>query len=477
MQHFSYGTSALLAALAMTTACAATPVAISADVCVVGGGSAGIGAALAAARQGAQVVLIEREPALGGTSGRAYVCNWESGPACSIARAIYTRLVRIPDAVGILSDHNADRKKGPFGLWLITPGSTYEQTFRRVGLTRPHWRTVAFEPDALAAVARQLLEETGRCRILLRTPFVAAEPDGTSVKSILATATDGSSYRVQARVFIDCTGGAHLCRKLGCEVMLGPEPRSRFQESMAPDKPTLTLNAISLCYRVRKSTRPRRQEAPTPPVARWPHTAHVHSLPNGDLIVNPLPLLPGRTLVDVGYDRTMARAKPIVQAHWRWLQSFPTFATYEFDSVAPMLGIRESYRVVGEYVLRQQDLLAGIGKQKHTDIVALGDHTLDVHGSGGHRVRGKLKGAYGVPYRCLVPKGWTNLMVAGRCASFSHIAASSCRLSRTMMALGHAAGLGAAQAAATGVAVADVDVGKVQKALGLPPAVTDAPSR
>ena len=140
------------------------------------------------------------------------------------------------------------------------------------------------------------------------------------------------------------------------------------------------------------------------------------------------------------YDACMAEARHIVQAHWRWLQAMPTFSSYEFHSYAPMLGIRESYRVVGEYVLTQHDLLAGLRGQSHPDIIALADHKMDVHGKGSRRVDGDLKGPYGVPYRCLVPRGRTNLLVAGRCASFSHVAASSCRLSRTMMALGHAAG-------------------------------------
>lgn len=93
-----------------------------------------------------------------------------------------------------------------------------------------------------------------------------------------------------------------------------------------------------------------------------------------------------------------------------------------------------------------------------------------MHGSGSRHVRSECQGPHRIPYRCLVPRGWSNLLVAGRCASFSHVAASSCRLSRTMMALGQAAGLGAAQAARRGCPVAAVDVAPIQKALSLPPA-------
>jgi hypothetical protein len=73
--------------------------------------------------------------------------------------------------------------------------------------------------------------------------------------------------------------------------------------------------------------------------------------------------------------------------------------------------------------------------------------------------------AYGIPFRCLVPRGWENLLVAGRCAGFSHIAASSCRLSRTMMALGEAAGLAAATMAAQNKSALEIPAGHLQSQL------------
>ncbi len=440
---------------------------LRADVCIIGGGSGGIGAALAASRAGADVILIERQPKLGGTSTRAYVCHWGSGPGDRFAHEIYQRLRKLPHAVGITSDHNADRRKGSFGLWLITPGLKYEQTLRRAGLTRPDWYGVAFDPDALSAVAAKLLAETGRCRVLTETTFVAVQAEGDRLISIRANSGSGEVFTVRASVFVDSTGGAHLCRAAGCEMMLGPEPRERFDEPFAPETPEKTLNAISLCYRVRPSDNPVRQAAPDPPVGNWPRSAHVSSVPGGGLILNPLATLPGRALIDLGYDECMARCKRLVQAQWRWWQAMPTFAPHEFHSFAPMLGIRESYRVVGRYVLTQHDLTAGLAGQKHSDLIATAEHPMDVHGSGGRRVHGALKGPYGIPYRCLIPEGHANLLVACRGASFSHIAASSCRLSRTILALGHAAGLAAAEAVKSNVSVSDVDVVGMQEGLGI----------
>ncbi|MBN1341695.1 MAG: FAD-dependent oxidoreductase [Phycisphaerae bacterium] len=437
------------------------------DVCIVGGGSGGYAAAIGAARAGANVILVEKQDRLGGTSVNAYVCNWEPGVSGPLAREIYDRLAKI-GAAGVTMDHNADRKKGPFGLWLITPTETYEQTLRRAANPVRSWRAVVFDPDKLVQTVSAMLAETKRCKVMLETTFVEAVADGKRVESIKIVSKDGKTSRIKARIFIDSTGGAHLCRKLGCETMLGPDAKSRFDEPSAPDKPGQTLNAISLCYRIRKSDRPLRQTPPDPPVSRYPRGAHVTEVPGGDRILNPLAMVPGRMLIDKGYDATLAECRRIAQAHWRSMQENPTFSMFELHSLAPMLGIRESYRVVGEYVLTQNDLLATIAKQTHPDVTALADHSMDVHGKGAQRVHGELKGPYGIPYRCLIPKGWENLLVACRGASFSHIAASSCRLSRTMIQLGRAAGAAAAMAAKDDVPVREIDVAALQKQLGIP---------
>jgi glycine/D-amino acid oxidase-like deaminating enzyme len=86
------------------------------DICVVGGGSGGFGAALAAARSHAQVVLIEKRPILGGTSTAAYVANWEPGPGCSFARELYERLAKQPGTVAIAPQVHSWSAKEPYGV-------------------------------------------------------------------------------------------------------------------------------------------------------------------------------------------------------------------------------------------------------------------------------------------------------------------------------------------------------------------------
>jgi hypothetical protein len=119
---------------------------------------------------------------------------------------------------------------------------------------------------------------------------------------------------------------------------------------------------------------------------------------------------------------------------------------------------------VGEYVLTEHDVRGGLSQQKHPDIIAIADHALDTHGSHAHGI-GELREPYGVPYRCLIPKGYRNLLIACRAAGFSSLAASSCRLSRTMMQLGQAAGTAAALAKTLDVDLPDVPPEKLRDAL------------
>lgn len=462
--------TSLLSVLAIVpTAVGAESGDLAPDVCVVGGGAGGCGAALAAARAGASVVLVERNPWLGGTSTSAYVSAWQAGPGEGFAREIYDRLRQWPGGpkAGIAHECNLKRERGPFALWLIDPQWDYSQTLRRSGLDISQCAAVVFDPESLSQVLLQMLTESGRCRVLLRTSMVDARSAGKRVVSIDVQPEGGSRSMIRARVFVDSTGGVALCRKLGCPTMLGAEPEERFHEPSVKKGASGSLNGISLCYRIRKSDRPQRQAEPEPPVSRWSHTAHVTEIPGGDLMVNPMAIVPGTTLVEKGYDETLALARRTTEAHWHWLQGLEPFTQYELHSQAPMLGIRETYRVVGQYVLTEEDLRQGLDRQPHRDMIAVADHRIDLHlGRGGSRLV-VIDQPYGIPYRCLIPEGWENLLVACRGASMSHMAASSCRLSRTILALGHAAGLAAAQAVRRDGNVVQVDVGAIQTELGI----------
>jgi hypothetical protein len=228
----------------------------------------------------------------------------------------------------------------------------------------------------------------------------------------------------------------------------------------------LQLNAITRLYEIAHRSHAKKQLASESPVS-FPKCAHIVGWKDGPLTVNMLPTLSGHALIDYGYDEALRRSEQMVYAHWHWLQQIPDFQDFELIRIAPMLGIRESYRVKTKYVLREQDLIATLQNQKHDDLIAIADHPCDIHGAdGGLR---HLTGAYGIPYRCMIPAGsWQNVLVACRGAGFSRIAASSCRLQRTMIQLGHAAGVAAAWASKNEGCVEEIDIPALVKLLNAP---------
>jgi len=424
---------------------------IKTQVCVVGGGSSGIGAALAAARGEAQVVLVERESILGGTSTCAWVHTWEpTTGADGIPREIY----------GLM-------KRDPLGV-------TYPEY--ESGAPRRGGRGLPFEPRALNYTARELLDAAG-CRTLLATTFCRAQVQGDRVEAVEAWFA-GKRLLIEAEVFIDCTADGDLSAAAGCEFHLGEDPKSLYGEPSAPEKAEMHLNAMTLCYRITNTGVP--QKPYLPPGVRegsCPPWVHIVVLPNGDHLLNPVDMIDGNAILVDDYSRIMHEAQRRVLAHFYGLQrvdpkrgqSFTRLApqgysTWTIVGVAPRIGVRETRRILGDYVLTELDCRNGLGGQKHADIIAITDHAVDVHGRKG-MIYELPNGAYGVPYRCLLPRGVRNLLVASRAASFSHVAASSCRLCRTVMMLGQAAGTAAALCVKDHLPPRQVDVPKLQSLL------------
>jgi hypothetical protein len=459
----------------------AAPPPVTCDVAVIGGGSAGFAAAWSAAHLGSAVVLVEKEAKLGGTSTVGGVNNWEPGMGgTGVPWRVYQRLMEIPKAAGVYRfDRHCSWKKPwekytfPGGIVETDPCLTYAHTLLRHGpgmgneaWFREHCHGVIFEPDAMAAVMSEMLEETGRCRVFLNTAFMEAKHTGGRVSEV--TLSDGTT--LHAKVFIDATDGV-LCAQLGCELMAGRDRKADFNEPGAPPEPVKRMNGATLIYRVT----PLGEKEPDlieplpdgiPETCWWGNFpyAFVGVYPNGDRFVNMLPTLRGEEALALGPEKAYAECERRVRAHWHWYQkNFDEFRRFKLKTVFPMLALRETRRVRGEYVLNQNDLIATLAGQKHDDIIAIADHPMDNHGGGGPG--GELKGPYGIPYRCLLPLGTENVLVAGRAASFSAIAASSCRLSRTMMQLGQAAGTAAHLACAQGKPLRQVSADDIRRAM------------
>ena len=445
---------------------------IETDVAVVGGGSGGFGAAWSAAHLGAKVVLVEKRSMLGGTSTIGGVNNWEPGMGgTGVPYRVWQKLQARTDATGVyrVERHCAWKKVWekytfPGGIIVADPCIGYEHTQRRhgPGMANEKWFSrychgVIFDPDAMSQVMLEMLQETGNCRVLLNTAFVQAQHQNGRVSAIMLS--DGTL--IKAKVFIDATDGV-LCTQMGCTALVGRDKQSAFNEPGAPLEATNLLNGATLVFRITKrATGEAAAIDPLPadiPEACWwgsfPYS-FMGRYPNGDVFVNMLPTMKGNECYALGEEAAHAECTRRIYAYWYYLQkTYEEFRSYKLHSIFPMMGIRETRRIVCDYMLNQNDLIAGIKNQTHTDMIAIADHPMDTHGGSGPN--GELKSEYGIPYRCLLPKETVNVLIASRAAGFSAIAASSCRLSRTMMQLGEAAGVAAHQAVTQNCALRDV---------------------
>ncbi len=367
---------------------------LRAQVCVIGGGSGGIGAALAAARAGADVVLLEHESILGGTSTCAWVHSWEP----------------VSGADGIPRDLYESMKQDPLAV-------TYPDY--REGSTRRGGQGLPFEPRALNYAAREMLEQTGRCRILLGTTFFRARRDNDRLTAVEAWFA-GKRLLIAADVFIDCTADGDVSVDAGCDFHIGEDPKSRYEEPTAPEKAGLHLNGLTLCYRIADTgvrQKPYLPKGVQEGICRKP--VHIVQMPNGDLLLNPVGMIDGNAVVETEYSELMREAHRRVLEHFYWLQRLPAdddsrwtyhvrgkgFGTWAIAGIAPRIGVRETRRILGDYVLNENDCQAGVSKQPHADIIAISDHAVDIHGSKG-RLCEAPNGPYGGTLSVLAAQEW-----------------------------------------------------------------------
>jgi hypothetical protein len=141
----------------------------------------------------------------------------------------------------------------------------------------------------------------------------------------------------------------------------------------------------------------------------------------------------------------------------------PGFERAYFTKTAPFLGIRETRRIVGEYVLNRDDVLSC---RRFDDAIAVASYPIDIHRPGDNDCTLEWCGdCYDIPYRCLVPQRIEQLLVAGRCISTTHEAMGAIRVMATCMAMGEAAGRAAAQAVREGVLPRNVDVARLRQSM------------
>ncbi len=388
------------------------------DLAVAGGGIAGICTAIAALRTGSRVLLIHDRPVLGGCNSseiRVVLGGFAHAEP-------YPQLGNVVTEIGPVLG-----RPGP------SPAEWYEDA-RKENVFRLH--------------------PANRYTLALNECVVAVERDPHDASKIAALVTrhtrTGAETRYRARLFADCTGDAILARAMGAEVMYGREPRAAFGESLAPEEGDNQVMGLSVRWYSRKADRP----APFPDVdwgiAFREETAY--TIRDGDWEW------------ETGQYRDQAGETEYIRdyglmtcfANWSFLKNRSErkaeWANDTLAWVSPLGGKRESYRVVGDYVLGQNDIEEQV---HHPDATGAMTWNIDLHfpdpenaakfeepfrSCAYHRGIGR---PYPVPYRCLYARDVSNLFLGGRHISMTHVAFSCVRVQRTLGILGEVIGMAA----------------------------------
>ncbi len=415
-----------------------------ADVCVVGGGMAGLTAALAAARHGARTVLLQDRPVLGGNASSE----------CRVHIQGADRHNQRPNLreTGLLEEIRLENlARNPTRSWGI-------------------WDTVLYERAAL---------QDGLA-LLLNCTCLGAETDRGRVRTVTGwQLTTETRHRVAARVFIDASGDGILAPLTGAPFRIGREGRAEYGESHAPPEADAKTMGMSLLFQAADTGRPQPFE-PLP----WAYTfASCDEMPHG--VRGHRHLRMGYWWVELGgendsiHDAERLRHELLRVVYGIWdhiknrCQERDRAATWTLEWVQFLPAKRESRRYVGAHVLTQNDVEAG---GPFDDLVAYGGWTMDDHPPAGFwctrhgappTIHHKTPSPFGIPYRSLRSAEVANLMAVGRCASASHMAMSSTRVMGTGCSMGQAAGTAAAMAAAAGTDPAALGhrIGALQQAL------------
>ena len=217
-----------------------------------------------------------------------------------------------------------------------------------------------------------------------------------------------------------------MARAAECSMAFGEEEHSRYQEPSAPDSASPIVNGISQVFRVTPAAEAGVDELPAaaraPEIQDWLAThrpaAHVTEYPNGRSVRECAADDGGRGVFTACRIRRRRRsARHACTRTGGGCRPIMALIAIVFKSMFPLVGIRESHRLVGRYVLREQDVRAGLLRQaRQEEIIALADHPLDTHGE--RNVRGsnlkELEQPYGIPYSCLLPNEYDNLIAASR---------------------------------------------------------------
>lgn len=437
------------------------------DVLVVGGGPAGLGAALGAAAAGARVILAERYSFLGGNATAALVMplmsfHTQHPPAEPIAAG---------DAL-LPPDH------GPGDPILAGVVSKLLERLVQAGGARPPsvetGYTVPFDPEIFKLVALELLDEAD-----VQFLFHALATDVLAQRGRIdgvVFETKSGPLVVRAKAIVDCTGDGDIAARAGAPYDVG-RPEDALTQPMTllfrmvdfereafaayvRRHPDQWRGVHGLWDLIKKATEAGELELPREDVLFFA-TPHL-----GEVSVNSTRIT-GASGIDV-WDLTYAewqsrrQMQQIVNFLGRYV---PGFERAYLVQSGTTIGVRETRRIRGDYTLTAEDVVVA---RKFDDVIARCSYPIDIHnprGSGTLLRRVPRGEAYDIPLRCLLPQAVEGLLVAGRCISGMHAALSSYRVMPVAMAVGQGAGVCAALAARTGAVPRAVPYRDVQREL------------
>lgn len=408
------------------------PVAAKVDVAVFGGGPSGICAATAAAEEGADVALIERYGFLGGmaTAGLVNPFMTYRREHAQVNAGLFERILQM------LTDRGG-----------------------RPDPDRPRY----FDPDIMRLVADDMVIASG-ARILFHSFLVDAESDQRRLqRGIIA---DKSGLRsVEADIFVDCTGDADLAARSGADFEKGrPEdgrcqPMTTYFRMAGVDTDRMPAREdINALYMEAKEAG--EIDNPRDDVHRAIPSTH-----EGEVVYNTTRILDHDATDPDSLSEAELIGRRQVEQMVQFLKTLPGFEEAYLVRIAPQIGVRESRRVMGDYVLRGEDVTSAA---KFDDAVAHGCFSIDIHNPAGTGILGARVPEgdwYDIPYRCLYSRSLENVLVAGRPISADHRAHGSVRCMPISACTGEAAGVAAAVCAQTGSATGDADVDEIRAIL------------
>jgi hypothetical protein len=394
------------------------------DVLVAGGGLAGVCAALAAARNGARVLLVQDRSRLGGNSS-SEVKMHVVGASCHKGRPGWregglVEELRLDDAVN-----------NPQRCWELWDLLLYDK--------------VVSEPNVT---------------LLLETAVYSAATRDGRIESVMARCDRSEHvYRVRAKVYVDATGDSRLGLEAAAEMRTGREARGEFGESLAPEEADRETLGSSILFTSRRHPTPMPYTPPS-----WARRITREQLRFRD--VSPGNWEYGYWWIEWGGERDTVHDNErirfellsIVTGVWNHIKNsgeHPESANWALEWVGMMPGRRGSRRLVGDVVVTQGDLVRGTWP----DAVAMGGWPMDDHPPGGFdrpdlppNTVLRTDEPYDLPLRALYSRNVANLMMAGRNISATHAAFTSTRVMATCAAVGQAVGTAAAMCVERGIA-------------------------